>query len=118
MKNFILITCLFIIFFSCKKAQIEPTQLSSLSVPWIDTSDRHPKNSAFKTLLEKYHQKGLPGISLLVNDANGTWVGSIGKADIERNIPFQVGQVSKIASITKLFIGSLVFKLMEDSVNT
>ncbi len=61
---------------------------------------------------------GLPGISLLVNDAKGTWVGSIGKADIERNIPFQTGQVSKIASITKLFVGTLVFKLIEDSVNT
>ena len=78
----------------------------------------HPKNAAFTALLKKYHDKGLPGISLLVNDANGTWVGAIGKADIERNIPFNVGQVSKVASITKLFIGTLVFKLIEDSANT
>lgn len=118
MKNFILITCLFIISFSCRKAQIQPTQLSSIPVPWNDTSNTHPKSAAFKALLEKYHNKGLPGISLLINDANGTWVGAIGKADIERNIPFEVGQVSKIASITKLFVGTLVFKLMEDSLNT
>ena len=88
MKNFILIAGLFIISFSCRKAQIQPTQLSSLPVPWNDTSSRHPKSAAFTALLEKYHNKGLPGISLLVNDANGTWVGSTGKADIERNIPF------------------------------
>ena len=118
MKNYLLITCLFTIFLSCRKAQIQPTRLSSLSVPWNDTSSRHPKNAALTALLEKYHKRGLPGISLLVNDANGTWVGATGKADIERNIPFQAGQVSKIASITKLFIGTLVFKLIEDSVNT
>ncbi|MEP6949278.1 MAG: serine hydrolase [Ginsengibacter sp.] len=118
MKNYILITCLCIISSACRKEQIQPTQLSSLPVPWNDTSSRHPKSTALTALLEKYHNKGLPGISLLVNDASGTWVGSIGKADIERNIPFEVGQVSKIASITKLFVGTLVFKLMEDSVNT
>jgi D-alanyl-D-alanine carboxypeptidase len=68
--------------------------------------------------LEKYQKKGLPGISLLVHDTNGTWVESIGKADIEKNISFSPATVSKAASITKLFIGTLVFKLIEDSVNT
>ncbi len=118
MKNSIFFICLVIISFSCKKAQIQATQPSSIPIPWNDSSNTHPKSAAFKALLEKYHNKGLPGISLLVNDANGTWVGAIGKADIEKNIPFEVGQVSKVASITKLFIGALVFKLIEDSVNT
>jgi D-alanyl-D-alanine carboxypeptidase len=68
--------------------------------------------------MEKYRIKGLPGISLLVNDAGGTWIGSTGKADIEKNIPFQPGHVAKVASITKLFVGTLVFKLMEDSART
>ncbi len=118
MKNFILTISFLGIFFSCKKAQIQPTQISSISMPWNDTSNKHPKAAAFTALLKKYHDKGLPGISLLINDANGTWVGAIGKADIEKNIPFEVGQVSKVASITKLFIGTLVFKLIEDSANT
>jgi D-alanyl-D-alanine carboxypeptidase len=104
--------------YSCKKAQVQPTHLSNIEVPWSDSSALHPKNAAFSALLKKYHDKGLPGISLLVNDASGTWVGSIGKADIEKNIPFTVGQVSKVASITKLFMGVLVFKLIEDSANT
>ena len=118
MNPYTFIICLLIVVSSCRKAQIQPTEISSVTIPWSDSSSRHPKNIAFKTLLEKYHQKGLPGISLLVNDANGTWVGSIGKADIEKNIPFGVAQVSKVASITKLFIGTLVFKLIEDSTNT
>jgi D-alanyl-D-alanine carboxypeptidase len=111
---FIVITC----FISCKKPQVPPTQAATAVIPWRDSSSRHPKNAALKALIDKYNRKGLPGISLLVSDASGTWVGSTGKADLERNIPFNVDQVSKVASITKLFIGALVFKLIEDSANT
>ncbi len=60
----------------------------------------------------------MPGISLLVNDKNGTWVGATGKADIIKDVPFETGTVSKAASITKLMVGTLVFKLMEDSTNS
>jgi D-alanyl-D-alanine carboxypeptidase len=99
----------------CKKAMITPSQEATIPVPWKDTSSSHPKNAAFTALLEKYRQQGLPGISLLVRDKSGTWVGATGKADLERDIPFTPGTVSKAASITKLFIGTLVFKLIEDS---
>ncbi len=114
------IFCLFIsmLISGCKKAQIDHTVDQSQAIPWNDSSSIHPKNIIFKNLLEKYRLKGLPGISLLINDQNGTWVGSTGKADIIKNIPFRVGQVSKAASITKLFIGTMVFKLLEDSVNS
>ncbi len=118
MKNICTILLAVIFTTSCKKAQIQPTENTSIPVPWQDSSGKHAKSAQFKALIEKYHLKGLPGIALLVNDASGTWVGSSGKADIEKNIPFQVGQVSKVASITKLFIGTLVFKLVEDSVRT
>jgi D-alanyl-D-alanine carboxypeptidase len=103
---------------SCKKAIIQPTEKKTFVIPWNDTSSKHPLNAALLGLMEKYRKQGLPGISLLVNDKNGTWIGSVGKADIENNVPFEVGQVSQVASITKLFIGALVFKLMEDSLNT
>lgn len=118
MKKYLIIVFLFIHILSCKKAQIEPTALSLSNIPWADSSIKHPKNNAFRSLIEKYQKKGLPGISLLVSDRNGTWVGAAGQADIERKIPFGTMQVSKIASITKLFIGALVFKMIEDSVNT
>ena len=103
---------------SCKKELIEQTENTAPPIPWADSSSLHPKNTQFKELLEKYRLKGLPGISLLVNDQNGTWVGSTGKADIEKNIPFMPSTVSKAASITKFLVGTLVFKIIEDSVNT
>ncbi|MBS1920927.1 MAG: beta-lactamase family protein [Bacteroidetes bacterium] len=109
---------LIIFFFSCSKAQISQTRSIGQEIPWKDTSNSNPRNAALKALLDKYNKKGLPGISLLVNDQNGTWVGSAGKSDIENNIDFVPGTVSKAASITKLLIGTLVFKLMEDSIHT
>lgn len=104
--------------FACRKAQIVQTRTIGMEIPWKDSSNLNPKNLALQALIDKYHKKGLPGISLLVNDQNGTWVGSAGKADIANNIDFLPGTVSKAASITKLLVGTLVFKLMEDSVNT
>jgi D-alanyl-D-alanine carboxypeptidase len=115
----ILIVAFLILFISsCKKDIIGSTQQKSFVLPWADTSNKHPLHASLTELLEKYRKQGLPGISLLVNDSRGTWVGAVGKADIEKNVPFTVGQVSQLASITKLFIGTLVFKLIEDSVNT
>jgi len=103
---------------SCRKAQIGTTTQVGINSPWSDSSSRHPKNTAFLNLLEKYKKKGFPGISLLVRDASGTWIGAAGKADLSNDIDFNPGTVSKAASITKFFMGTLVFRLMEDSVNT
>src|SRR5690349_15012911 len=98
-----------IIVCSCTKPQIVQTRSIGQPCPWNDTNNLHPKNAAFKALLEKYRKKGLPGISLLVNDNKGTWIGATGKADLSNNIDFVPGTISKAASITKLFVGTLVF---------
>jgi len=103
---------------SCKKANVQPTDSEAKLVPWNDTSYMHPKHVEFTNLIDKYRKKGLPGVSLLVSDAHGTWVGATGKADIENDVDFGVARISKVASITKLFVGTLVFKLFEDSVNS
>jgi D-alanyl-D-alanine carboxypeptidase len=118
MKKVLTIILLILMFSACRKAQIIQTRSIGEPCPWNDTSNLHPKNAAFKALIEKYKTKGLPGISLLVRDQKGTWIGAAGKADVSNDIDFVPGTVSKVASITKLFIGTLVFRLMEDSVNT
>lgn len=117
MRNIILLVIILGLL-CCRKPYIEPSVADNIPVPWNDTSAGHPKNAVFLSLLEEYRKKGLPGISLLVNDPSGTWMGSVGKADLESNIPFSIGQVSKAASITKLFMGALMFKLIEDSTHT
>jgi D-alanyl-D-alanine carboxypeptidase len=86
---------------ACTKPQIGQTRIIGEQAPWSDSSIKHVKNAAFKALLEKYKSKGLPGISLLVNDQHGTWIGAAGKADIVNNIDFVPGTISKAASITR-----------------
>src|SRR5678810_198107 len=103
---------------ACRKAQITETRSIGDPCPWTDTSNYHPKDATLKALLEKYRLKGLPGISLLISDSKGTWIGSTGKADIENNIDFTPGTISKAASITKFFMSTLLFKMIEDSVHT
>ncbi len=117
MKKILIPVCI-LLFTSCKKAQVMLTTTIGPAIPWNDSSSIHPKNAAYKALIEKYKRKGFPGISLLVKDNYGTWVGAAGKADLSNNIDFVPGTVSKAASITKLFMGTLVFKMMEDSANT
>ncbi len=118
MRKIILIAFVVTILVACRKPQIVQTRVIGESSPWADTSSIHPKDASLKALLEKYRRKGLPGISLLVNDDKGTWIGATGKADIENDIDFVPGTVSKAASITKFFMSTLLFKLMEDSVHS
>ncbi len=118
MKKIFFTLLISICFIQCKKASIQTTTQIGPACPWADSSARHPKNAALTTLLSKYKAKGLPGISLLINDRNGTWIGAAGKADLKNDIDFVPGTVSKAASITKFFMGVLIFKMMEDSANS
>ncbi len=118
MRKIVLIVFVIAILVACRKPQIVQTRVIGEPSPWTDTSSIHPKDAALKSLLEKYRRKGLPGISLLVNDSKGTWIGATGKADIENDIDFVPGTISKAASITKFFMSTLLFKLMEDSVHS
>lgn len=99
----------------CKKAEVENTAECS---PLPNPTPNHPKAAALQGIIDKYIGKGLPGITLSVTNADGNWVSSGGYASIEDNIKFAPCQISKVASITKFMVGTLVFKLMEDSVNT
>ena len=113
---FLLAVCMFV-FTACRKA-IPPTTPDSPFLGWHDSSSIHPKNAIFSNLITKYNKLGLPGISLMITDEHGTWIGSAGKADLKKNIDFAPCQISKIASITKFMMGSLVFKMMEDSLHS
>jgi D-alanyl-D-alanine carboxypeptidase len=107
-----IIAIIFVVFFACKKANIQPS--SNLDCSFADSSATHPKNAALQAVIDKYIKLGLPGMSVLVEDSNGVWVGSGGYADIENKIPFTPCHISKAASITKLLIGTLTMKLQEE----
>lgn len=95
----------------CKEDEIGTTADCTVNLP---NPNNHPKAADFQAVINKYTNQGLPGISLLVRDANGTWYGAAGMADIDQRIEMQPCHVSKAASITKIFIGTLIMKLVEE----
>lgn len=110
MKFRLLIPLILILWSSCKKKEsITPTEVCTYT-----PAGAHTKGAAFQDIIDAYTQKGLPGIVLLVKDAEGTWYSASGKADIARDIPMQPCHVNKVASLTKIFMGALTFKLVEE----
>ena len=106
--KFFLVLGLFL-FNGCQEPVIEPTKTCTSPV-----TSNHPKAAIFQGVIDKYIQAGLPGISVLIRDQNGQWVGSGGKADIQENIPMLPCHVSKTASLTKIYIAALALKLVEE----
>jgi D-alanyl-D-alanine carboxypeptidase len=87
MKTNILLflTLLSVIISSCKR-DIDKTV--SINCDNIYTNDTHPRRVAYQEVIDKYIKKGLPGISVLIQDSDGVWSSSAGFADLERQIPF------------------------------
>ncbi len=110
MRHLIILTLVFSIL-GCNKSAVEQTETCSFN--GADSSAKHPKNNKFKAILEKYKKLGLPGISLLIEDENGVWMGGVGKSDIANNIDFKPCTVSKVASITKMMFATAVMQLRE-----
>lgn len=101
----------FVVVSSCSKPTISETAVCTAPV-----YPQYNKGVAFQQIIDKYTQEGLPGISLLVQDSNGIWAGASGYADIAQQIPMQSCHVGKVASLTKIFMGALTFKLVEEGV--
>lgn len=99
---------------SCEEADVVPTNTCAYTPN--PSFAAHPKSQTYQSILDNYVKKGLPGISALVRDEGGTWIGYSGKADIGKNIPFTPCHPSKAASITKFMVATLTFMLQEQGL--
>jgi D-alanyl-D-alanine carboxypeptidase len=81
-----LLGLIFLVSLSCREADIGPS--NNCTYTPSASSAMHPKNALFQSILDTYVKKGLPGISTLIKDEDGVWVGYAGKEDIDNNIPF------------------------------
>ena len=107
----ILFTTILICITGCEKNIDSTIQLDCNNPYEISTNT---KKEAYQSIITKYVKKGLPGISVLVEDSTGIWAGSDGFADIENDVRFTPCHISKAASITKLLVGTLTLKLQEE----
>lgn len=104
--------CIILAFLSCEKNKIDNTVACEGYAN--DSSALHPRAFEFQKLLDEYVAQGIPGISMLIHDENGVWMGAAGKADIANNVDMQPCVVSKSCSITKTILATVIMKLMEE----
>lgn len=111
-----IILILTLLLFGCSADEIKKP--GSLDCPLENDAlyRTNSKSAAYQAILDDYTARGLPGVSLLVKDSTGFFIGSAGMADIAGKIPMQPCHVSKIASITKMMLGAAIFRLQEKGV--
>lgn len=110
------LVAIFIALDSCRKDEIQRPSTLSCNLVESTTYRANPKSAQFQSLIEKYVKAGLPGITLLVKDDHGFYIGSAGMADIKKGIDMQPCHIAKIASITKFMLGAAVMRLQEKGI--
>lgn len=120
MSRSLLIFCICIVhaflFQSCKNDEIHKPASIDCALENADIYQTNPKSTQYQSLIDTYVTKGLPGVSLLVKDNSGIYIGSSGLADIANHIPMQACHVSKIASITKMMLGVTIMRMQERGI--
>ncbi len=101
---------------SCRKDEVKRPSTITCSLEDTSVYRANSKSARFQAILDNYVKQGLPGITLLVKDESGFYIGASGMADIKEGIKLQPCHVSKIASITKLFLGVAIMRLQEKGV--
>lgn len=104
---------LLLIVLSCSPLKVPPTGPCPTAGSLTINPD-HPKAAALQAELDAAVKAGIPGLTVLVDDADGTWIGSAGYADLENGIVMQPCHINKLGSVTKMMIGTLVWQLIQE----
>lgn len=112
-KSRIAVLCLAAVsmLFACRKSYVGKSEPCSQN--YADSSASHPRHQLYQSIVNKYVKKGLPGLAVLIEDEDGVWIGSAGKADLDEGIDYKPCTVSKVASITKMMFAAAVMQLRE-----
>ncbi|MFA6950440.1 MAG: serine hydrolase domain-containing protein [Lentimicrobiaceae bacterium] len=116
MSRIIGLIVLILLFQGCMKDEIKKPSMLNCPLEVASIYKVNPKSNYYQALIDRYVSYGLPGVSLLIKDDDGFYIGSAGKADISGDIPMQPCHISKIASITKMMMGTAILRLQEKGV--
>ena len=115
-KTLFLIVFAMILFQSCEKNESFPNSHYDCDFTFNDTSSIHPKAAIYQAVLEENQKNGLVGAVLLVKDKDGLWIGASGQADIASNINMKPCNTFLIASISKVYTSSAVYRYIDKGV--
>ncbi len=99
----------------CEKVSIQPTAICT-DDPSFVINQAHPKATNIQAIMDKYIAKGIPGMTVLINDDDGFWIASAGMADIVNGVEMQPCHINKLGSVTKMMMGTLVWQLIQDGL--
>lgn len=99
----------------CEKVSIQPTAICT-DDPSFVINQAHPKATNIQAIMDKYIVKGIPGMTVLINDDDGFWIASAGMADIVNGVEMQPCHINKLGSVTKMMMGTLVWQLIQDGL--
>lgn len=111
--NALYIIPIVLIMLGCEKNEKLPSQSYDCNFTFNDTSMLHPKALKYQHILDENQKDGLVGAVLLVKDKNGLWIGSSGKADIASDVDMKPCNTFLIASISKVFTSSAVYRYVD-----
>lgn len=74
------------------------------------------QKGGYQSVLEWTHEVGMPGAVLLVRTPKSAFLGSVGVADIEKNIPMRPDHTFRIGSITKTFLGVVAAQMQAEGI--
>jgi D-alanyl-D-alanine carboxypeptidase len=84
---------------------------------YTDSSDQNINAAKYQAILDKYVEKGLPGLVMLVHkEGEGLWIGASGYACIEDKTPMTKNHIVYSASIGKTYCAVAVMKLADQGL--
>ncbi len=111
MKKMIAWIMLFISFISCQMdLQDEVSVITPGSIP---VNNAHPMKDSIDALVKDAIQNGIPGMQVMVKNADGWYVANGGFSKIETRTPMNDNMVVWLYSITKTYTATLTLKLKE-----
>ncbi len=101
---------------ACEQNVLFPENYYACNSFYGDTSSSHPNAAAFQEILDENRKLGIVGVTMMIEDKHGTWVGASGKADIASSVDVLSCNTFLIASISKVFTATVVFKLIDEGL--
>ena len=106
------IVCACFLLTACQTDLFSPTDVCTADSQ-LSINSNHPKAGAIQAIMDKYVAEGIPGVTVLIDDENGTWTGSAGAADLENQITMEPCHISKLGSVTKMMLGVLTWQYIQ-----
>ena len=115
MKTLLILGFLILALFSCQKGEVISPNNYTCNFNFEDSSQPHPRRSNYQAQIDDMTQNGgVVGVSMSVQDQDGLWLGSSGKADLYNNIDLQPCHITRVGSTVKMYTATLILKLQEE----